>query len=55
MADTQPAKSTASRLRWLVPECIAAGLWIYALLTLAVFDIDIYFLDRFAPRGSGGF
>jgi hypothetical protein len=36
--------------KWVVREFIAVVFWGYILLKLAVFDIDVYVLDHFAPN-----
>jgi hypothetical protein len=47
MDDTQPGQRSKTKV--VIRECVAVIIWIYILLKLTVFEIDIYFLDHFAP------
>src|ERR1039457_4090045 len=46
MDDTQPGQRSKTKV--VIRECVAVIIWIYILLKLTVFEIDIYFLDHFA-------
>jgi hypothetical protein len=48
MAGNQPDRP--SRTRRAIRECIAIAVWVYVLVKSAVYDIDIYLVDRFAPQ-----
>jgi len=50
MTKSPAAIDSAKRRRRVTREVLAAVFWIYVLLKLAVFDIDIYIFQRFFPR-----
>lgn len=50
MTDTQPTDGSTTRLLRVMREFVAAVLWAYIVVKLAVFDIDLYIVQRFSPR-----
>jgi hypothetical protein len=48
MADAQPARFAIAK--WAIREIVAATVWIYLLLKLFVFDLDLYVVTHLAPR-----
>jgi hypothetical protein len=50
MTSTPPVGNQMVTFKRIVRECTAVILWTYVLLKLVVFDLDIYLLDRFAPK-----
>lgn len=44
------AGARLDRLRWTGREVFAIVVWVYVLLKLAVFDVDVYLFDRLAPQ-----
>jgi len=48
-ATPAPPRTIRQRLRWWLIEIIAISAWLYAVLTLFVFDVDAYVLRLTAP------
>ncbi len=50
MTEMQPTDGSTTRLARAMRECVAALLWAYVLVKLFIFAVDIYLLERFAPK-----